>query len=210
MRTSHLSQSFLLPQFGGVVLLNPPFPSVPDSAAALAPGEAYHLSTTSLAPTFHLFTQQLYSLLALPPYPDRLFSKPSRSGGIAQLQRVRVVNEWAAESDKSGLAEPFSRWQLETVLRQRMRENEDEARKTLSGIVRLVKKIKEMQLGEGVRGKVLGAVERLEQVSRSWQAIARSLRCGSWLIGLDGRHDRSLASVPPLARCGGPRQRGIF
>jgi phosphatidylinositol glycan class S len=46
-----------------------------------------------------------------------------------------------------------------------MRENEDEARKTLSGIVRLVTKIKEMQLGEGVRGKVLGAVERLERVS---------------------------------------------
>jgi hypothetical protein len=46
-----------------------------------------------------------------------------------------------------------------------MRENSDEARKTLAGISRLVKKIKEMQVGEGVRGKVLGAVEKLETVS---------------------------------------------
>jgi phosphatidylinositol glycan class S len=46
-----------------------------------------------------------------------------------------------------------------------MRENSDEARKTLGGIVRLVAKINEMQVGEGVRGKVLSAVEKLEQVS---------------------------------------------
>jgi phosphatidylinositol glycan class S len=47
----------------------------------------------------------------------------------------------------------------------RTRENSDEARKTLAGIVRLVSKIKEMKVGEGVRNKVLGAVERLEMVS---------------------------------------------
>ncbi len=46
----------------------------------------------------------------------------------------------------------------------RARENSEEARKTLAGIVRLVRKIKEMKVGEGVRGKVLGAVEGLEQV----------------------------------------------
>jgi len=48
----------------------------------------------------------------------------------------------------------------------RTKENSEEARKTLQGIVRLVAKIKEMKVGEGVRGKVLGAVERLERVSR--------------------------------------------
>jgi phosphatidylinositol glycan class S len=48
-----------------------------------------------------------------------------------------------------------------------MRENEDEARKTLAGIGRLVKKINEMQVGEAVRDRVLGAVERLEQVSEN-------------------------------------------
>jgi phosphatidylinositol glycan class S len=60
---------------------------------------------------------------------------------------------------------PISPWQVEQVLRMRTRENSDEARKTLAGIVRLVSKIKEMKVGEGVRNKVLGAVERLEMVS---------------------------------------------
>ena len=46
----------------------------------------------------------------------------------------------------------------------RVRENSEEARKTLAGIVRLVSKIREMKVGEGVRAKILGAVERLEQV----------------------------------------------
>lgn len=46
-----------------------------------------------------------------------------------------------------------------------MAENELEARKTLSGIGRLVGKIKEMKVGEGVRDMVLGAVERLEKVN---------------------------------------------
>jgi phosphatidylinositol glycan class S len=48
------------------------------------------------------------------------------------------------------------------VLRQRAKENSEEARKTLAGIVRLVGKIKEMKLEKGVRDTVLGAVERLE------------------------------------------------
>ena len=43
-------------------------------------------------------------------------------------------------------------------------ENSQEARKTLAGIVRLVAKIKEMKVGEGVRSRVFGAVERLERV----------------------------------------------
>ena len=51
------------------------------------------------------------------------------------------------------------------MLRQRAKENSEEARKTLAGIVRLVGKIKEMKLEKGVRDTVLGAVERLEKVS---------------------------------------------
>lgn len=46
-----------------------------------------------------------------------------------------------------------------------MRENEAEARKTLMGIIRLVKKIKEMKVQKEVRDMVLGSVERLEKVS---------------------------------------------
>jgi phosphatidylinositol glycan class S len=60
---------------------------------------------------------------------------------------------------------PLSSWQVDQVLRQRAKENSEEARKTLAGIVRLVGKIKEMKLEKGVRDTVLGAVERLEKVS---------------------------------------------
>jgi phosphatidylinositol glycan class S len=50
-------------------------------------------------------------------------------------------------------------------MRSRMTENTLEARKTLVGIGRLVAKIKEMKVGAEVREMVIGAVERLEQVS---------------------------------------------
>lgn len=62
---------------------------------------------------------------------------------------------------------PVSPWQVEQVLRIRTKENSDEARKTLAGIVRLVKKISEMKVEAGVRDKVLGAVDRLEEVRSS-------------------------------------------
>lgn len=64
----------------------------------------------------------------------------------------------------------------------RARENSDEARKTLAGIVRLVAKIREMKVGRGVRDKVLGAVERLEMVSETG-------RCRSGLIISADRQD---------------------
>ncbi|GFZ47102.1 hypothetical protein JCM24511_04844 [Saitozyma sp. JCM 24511] len=134
------AQSFLLPQFGAVSILNPPT-SAPSS-------QAYHFPLSALSPSFHLFTQHLYSLLALPTYPAKVHPPPPAN----PLQ------------PPSPLTPPLSRWQVETVLRQRMRENSDEARKTLAGISRLVKKIKEMKVGDGVRGKVLGAVEKLERL----------------------------------------------
>jgi phosphatidylinositol glycan class S len=68
--------------------------------------------------------------------------------------------------EPSPLIPDISPWQIEQVMRMRTKENSEEARKTLAGIVRLVKKIKEMKVEEGVRDKVLGAVERLEQVTQ--------------------------------------------
>ena len=124
-----------------MVLFNPPL----TSASAFS---SYHLPIETLEPSFHLFTQQLYSLLALPPLPKSISASPPPS----PLQRP------------SDLVQPISAWQIDAVLRMRARENSEEARKTLAGIARLVAKIREMKVGEGVRGKVLGAVERLEQV----------------------------------------------
>jgi phosphatidylinositol glycan class S len=64
----------------------------------------------------------------------------------------------------SELIQGISPWQVEQVMRMRTKENSDEARKTLAGIVRLVGKIKEMKVGRGVQELVLGAVEKLEAV----------------------------------------------
>lgn len=126
------AQSFLLPQYGGVAFYNLP---------REAPAQAHHLPLQALSPSFHLFTQHLYSLLALPPLPTPNPFDPSRT------------------------YTSFSPFQLETLMRVRAAENVEEAQKTLAGITRLVDKIKEMKVGEGVRGKVLGALERLETVS---------------------------------------------
>lgn len=76
----------------------------------------------------------------------------------------------------SDLIPPLSPWQVDQVLRQRARENSEEARKTLAGIVRLVGKIREMKLERGVRDTVLGAVERLEKVAFVTSLLQRS-RC---------------------------------
>ncbi|KAK8844094.1 hypothetical protein IAR55_006888 [Kwoniella newhampshirensis] len=147
LSTPDSAQSFLLPQFGGVVLLNPP-PSTPSAST-------YHLPFSALTPAFHLFTQHLYSLLALPPTPDKIHPSPPPTPLHAP----------------SSLIQPITPWQVHQVLLARTRENSEEARKTLMGIVRLVKKIREMKVGQVVRGKVLGAVERLEQLSSNNTAL---------------------------------------
>jgi phosphatidylinositol glycan class S len=132
------SKAFLVPQKGSVLLLNPP---------ALEAG-AYHLGEDALSAALEQFVADMYALLDLPPIPAKLW--PDAAAG----RSVR------------GLADPFTPYQLDTVMRQRLVETEAEARQTLAGIVRLVDKIEEMQVGPGVRDKVLGAVRRLEGVSR--------------------------------------------
>ncbi|OCF39417.1 phosphatidylinositol glycan, class S [Kwoniella heveanensis CBS 569] len=143
LSTSESAQSFLLPQFGGVVLLNPP--------SSLPPSEAYDLPLAALAPSVHLFTQHLYSLLALPTLldPGKIHPPPPAS----------------PFHPPSPLWQGITPWQVYQVYLSRGKENAEEAIKTLVGIKRLVAKIREMKVGEGVRGKVNGAVERLEKVS---------------------------------------------
>lgn len=135
------AQSFLLPQYGAVTLLNPP--------ASASSAKSFHLPLETLGEPFHLFTQHLYSLLALPTNPPYIEHALTPSPLLPS----------------SPLSPSLSPWQVEQIYRMRTKENSEEARKTLAGIVRLVKKIKEMKVGEGVRNKVLGAVEKLEKVS---------------------------------------------
>ncbi|WVF65478.1 hypothetical protein IAT40_000206 [Kwoniella sp. CBS 6097] len=149
LSTSDSAQSFLLPQFGGVVLLNTP--------PSLASSEAYGLPLAALAPSFHLFTQHLYSLLALPTLidPGKIHPPPPAS----------------PLHPPSPLWQCITPWQVYQVYLSRGKENADEALKTLVGIKRLVAKIREMKVGEGVRGKVNGAVERLERLSTAQSAL---------------------------------------
>ncbi|ORY28798.1 phosphatidylinositol-glycan biosynthesis class S protein [Naematelia encephala] len=142
------AQSFMIPQFGAVALLNPP--STASSEAT------FHLPKEALEGSFHLFTQHLYSLLALPSIPDSFHPSPPPS----------------PLHPPSDLVPSLSPWQVDKILRMRTKENSEEARKTLAGIVRLVGKIKEMKLGAGVRDKVLGAVEKLETMDKTSDPLA--------------------------------------
>ncbi|KAL1411135.1 GPI transamidase component [Vanrija albida] len=129
------ADAFLIPQFGSVVLLNPP---------ASGP-KAYRLGLDALDAPFAQFVDHFYALLSIPARPAQVHPAPSDAARTAR-----------------GLASPLSPWQLDTVLRTRLAENAAEAKKTLAGIVRLIDKIDEMQVGAGVRDKILGAVRKLE------------------------------------------------
>ncbi|WVW79431.1 hypothetical protein I302_101400 [Kwoniella bestiolae CBS 10118] len=141
--------SFLLPQFGSVYLLNPP----PSASTSSTHTETYHLPSTALKSSFHLFTQHLYSLLALPTLydPGKIHLPPASS----------------PLSPRSEIWQAITPWQVNQVLESRLRENFEESRKTLVGIKRLVDKIKEMKVSKGVRDDVEGAVKGLERISPS-------------------------------------------
>jgi phosphatidylinositol glycan class S len=114
--------------------------------------------------------------LALPHLPESEYLHPCPSH-----------SPFNAPSD---LTPPLSLWQVDQVFRQRAKENSDEARKTLAGIVRLVGKIKEMKLEKGVRDTVLGAVERLEKVSSDY-----FVEGSPKLMPQDGQSERSKGAV---------------
>jgi phosphatidylinositol glycan class S len=120
--------------------------------------KTYNLPLSALAPSFHLFTRQLYSLLALPELPEDFSSPPPSSPLLPTSAKIA----------------PISPWQLESVMRMRSTENDEEARETLVGITRLVKKIHEMNIGDRVRSRVLGAVEKAEKVSLIATALTSS------------------------------------
>lgn len=181
LRLSANATSFLIPQFGSVVLLNPP-----------AEKGVYTLSLDALDGPFKQFTEHLYGLLSLPALPEKLHHCPEPAPETGETRAQR------------GLREPLSVWQLDTILRVRLAETADEARKTLGGIVRLVDKIKEMQLGPGVRDKVLGAVRRLEEVSQGRSIGKLTAAPGQGAGHVPARRVRALPR-----RCG-PRQRGVL
>jgi len=98
-----------------------------------------HLSSGDLTSVMGSFTNQLLALLGVPPLPST----------------VRSAEPNSALTD----------WQLDALLRRRIRENVQKSTETLRSIVQLVAQIENMPVGADVRGDVLDALSALDKVT---------------------------------------------
>lgn len=143
------STAFLLPQWGGIVLFNPPSPA----------GSHIHLSSQELSPIMVSFTSQLLALLGIPSLPPT----------------VRSIQSGSCLTD----------WQLDALLRRRIRENVQKSTETLRSIVQLVAQIENMPVGADVRGDVLGALSALDKVGlHSKKLYFRVIESTELVIGI--------------------------
>lgn len=80
------SHAFILPQWGGIVLLNNP---------------AVHLSSSDLMPVFETFHGQLLSLLGLPKLPDHVHTEeaPFTEWQLDALVRQRAIQNFETSKD---------------------------------------------------------------------------------------------------------------
>ncbi|KAF2022306.1 hypothetical protein BU24DRAFT_337714 [Aaosphaeria arxii CBS 175.79] len=81
--------SWLIPQWGGVVILNPPLQDEGKQASTI-------LTEDALAPAMHAFSNQLLSLLGLPQTPESLPLK------LSTLKRVRLASLFFSASSTMG------------------------------------------------------------------------------------------------------------
>ncbi|KAH9852297.1 phosphatidylinositol-glycan biosynthesis class S protein [Lenzites betulinus] len=135
----HPSNAFLLPQWGGIVLLN--LTPDPSSARMAIP----RLTPANLAPVFTTFSHQLLTLLGVPGLPPN----------------VRAAHH------PDNAAQPFTDWELDALLRRRALENVQSSTETLEAIVRLVDQIENMPVGQDVVGDVQGALDALNDAHKS-------------------------------------------
>ena len=89
----------------------------------------------------HSFTTQLLALLGVPPLPN----------SVSHIS----------------LASPLTGWQLDALVRRRVKENVFKTKETLDSIIRIVDQIDNMPVGANVRGDVEGALDALENVGPS-------------------------------------------
>ena len=125
------SNAFLLPQWGGIVIHNPPLGNV----------ESTDLSPQDLNLYFSSFSNQLLALL-----------------GVAKLSLD-------LEHSKLHHTDVLSDWQLDALLRRRAFENAQRSQDTLSSIVKLIDRIENMPVGDGVRDDVQNALHALMKAS---------------------------------------------
>ncbi|KAJ4487670.1 phosphatidylinositol-glycan biosynthesis class S protein-domain-containing protein [Lentinula aciculospora] len=127
--TPSSSSAFLIPQWGGIVILNLPAP----------PPNTLHLTLPELRSSFSSFSRQLSTLLGLPRLPPSIsYSSPSKTA--------------------------LSPWQVDTLLRQRTRENVMRSHDTLRSTVTLVSRIDSMPVDEQVQAQVQGSLKALNEL----------------------------------------------
>lgn len=129
--TVSTSNAFILPQWGGIVIYNPS----PDDM-----GTESKLSPRGLHATFSSFSNQLLSLLGVPPLP---------SGTQRDPREDTIVSDW----------------QLDALLRRRTLETVSGTKETLGSFVKLVNRIENMPIGQSVSDDVHNALGSLNRVS---------------------------------------------
>jgi GPI-anchor transamidase subunit S len=134
-----MSDSFIVPQWGGVVILDPSSLHAKNQSSHQ---NGIHLSTIDMTDSFNAFRTQLLALLGVTPLPSSVSTGSSFRRG------------------------KLSDWQLDTLLRRRALENTRDSKEALSSIVNLVDQIENMPVGQDVKGDVQGALDAIEQVSR--------------------------------------------
>jgi phosphatidylinositol glycan class S len=142
------SNAFLIPQWGGVVIWNPPDDGTTDGSVRL---DHHQLDAPSLAPVFAIFRSHLNSLL-----------------GVPSLLSSSVSIEWV------GGSKPLHQWQVDTLLRGRAVENTKTAIATLESIVKLVHQIPNMPVKKDVKQLVIDALDALDDVCISSLALYAS------------------------------------
>ncbi|KAK7044600.1 GPI transamidase component PIG-S [Favolaschia claudopus] len=166
------SNAFLLPQWGGIVIYNPPSveSELQQDTNANAP-----LPPSALHALFSTFATQLLSLLGVPNLP------PDISIASASTSTTQKIPSDLQTTDA------LTGWQLDALLRRRTSENAKGAYDTLQSIVKLVDQIENMPVGEDVRGDVLDSLSALEELYTPSLPLPSTLHHSSTALTLASR-----------------------
>jgi len=128
----------------GYRLTSPAF-IVPQWGGVIAFNQGHPYAPQNGRDIFSIFRSQLLTLLGVPSLPTGVELAKQKTGEGVQFP-------------------PLSEWQIDALLRRRMRENVEGASQTLRSIVSLVEKLENMPVGMDVKGDVLRALGELESV----------------------------------------------
>ncbi|KAF5385573.1 hypothetical protein D9757_006732 [Collybiopsis confluens] len=143
--TPSTSSAFLIPQWGGIVILNLPSPSSSQDESP-SPSERVRLTADDLRQSFGAFSRQMTTLLGVPKLPPAISVSSS------------------SPSSSSSFSTPFTHWQIDTLLRLRTHENIRRSQDTLRSTVKVVDEIEGMPVGEEVQNQVRGSLGALKHV----------------------------------------------